>query len=52
MLWKSTVFKLFLKLIIIDVVLILASHEDHQIIMTIWCLLVDAVLHLLNMTNR
>ena len=35
MLRKTTILELLLKLIIIDVVLVLSTNEDHQVIVTV-----------------
>jgi hypothetical protein len=35
-LWKTTIFKFAFEIIIVNMVLVSASDEDHQIIVTIW----------------
>lgn len=36
MLWEAPMFELFLELVAVDVVFVLSTYEDHQVIMTIF----------------
>jgi hypothetical protein len=51
---KITILKLVLEFVVVDVVLVFTAHEDHQIIVSIYMVLVSTLVYggLLGVTDR